>query len=136
MTTVAADLELHVASGLPGFPDVRTFRLTPWGGDGSPFLVLEHVGAPPVAFIAVPPAVFFPDYRPQLRARDRERIGSPADEDLLWLVLVTAPGRAEDATANLLGPLLVNRRTGECAQVALEDGRWSTRVPLLRCSAG
>ena len=43
------------------------------------------------------------------------------EDDLLTLVVVTLGESAEDATANLLAPVLVNHRTRRAAQVVLDD---------------
>jgi flagellar assembly factor FliW len=45
-------------------------------------------------------------------------------------VIVTIRERATDATANLLGPIVVNKRTNEAMQVVLHNSPYDVRTPL------
>ena len=58
-----------------------------------------------------------------------------AEDDLLTLVVVTLGASAEDATANLLAPVLVNHRTRKAAQVVLDDLELPIKAPLAAASA-
>ena len=40
------------------------------------------------------------------------------------------------STANLLGPILVNIRTKRGKQIILDDGRYSTKHPILSSEGG
>ncbi len=46
--------------------------------------------------------------------------------------LVTVGERPEDSTINLLGPVVVNRHSGEAAQVVLSELTYDVRAPLVR----
>ena len=46
-------------------------------------------------------------------------------------MIVTLGEKPEDATANLLGPVVINTRTREGLQVVLPEAGWTTKVPLL-----
>jgi len=107
--------------GLVGFPSAQRFGLVEWGGDDSPFRLLQSVDDPGLAFVVVPPDVFFTDYEPHLVIGEQDVV----------LVIVTVPDRVQDATANLLGPLVVNMATlvGEQAVLAPED--WPSRRRLV-----
>lgn len=124
--------ELRFPAGLPGFPDAHRFALVRWGGDDSPFSLLRSVEDPDLAFILVPPAPFFPEYAPELDDDTVERLGLHHADDALVLVMVTVGERAADATANLLAPVVVNRRTREAAQVVLVGSGHDLRTPLVR----
>lgn len=122
--------ELHFADGLPGFPDAHRFTLVRWGGEGSPFSVLQSLEGE-LRFVVVPPALFFPDYEPELAGDDAARLGLDDPESAILLVVVSLGERAEDATANLLGPVVINRHTMEAAQVVLSGQDLPTRCPLV-----
>jgi flagellar assembly factor FliW len=79
----------------------------------------------------VPPGIFFPDYEVELDDVTVERLGLTEPADALILVIVTVGERVEEATANLLGPLVVNRHTRQAAQVVLAGSRYETRAPLV-----
>lgn len=129
------DATLTFPDGLVGFAGARRFVLAPWGGDGSPFSLLSAVDDDGLAFVVVPPSVFFPDYEPEIDDETADLVGLTSAEDALVLVIVTVPDRAQDATANLLGPLVVNTTTRVGAQAVLSPERWPSRRPLIASAA-
>ena len=130
-STGAVDVpELTFASGLPGFPGPRRFALVRWGGFEGPYSVLADLDTPSVRFLVMPPQVFFPDYAVYLDDAIAHRIHLDDPDDCLVLVVVTLGDRAEDATANLLGPIVINLQTRAGVQAVLAESGHSTRVPL------
>lgn len=124
--------ELHFDDGLPGFPTAQRFALVRWGGEDSPFSVLQSLEDDELRFVVVPPGPFFPGYAPVLSDDDAERLRLDDADDAIVLVVVSLGERPEDATANLLGPVVVNRHTRAAAQVVLNGQDLSTREPLVR----
>lgn len=112
-------------AGLIGFPAAKRFAIVEWGGDDSPFRLLRSLDDEALAFVVVPPELFFPDYEPELEV---------GDDDVV-LVIVTVPDRAQDATANLLGPIVINTRTGAASQAVLAPERWPSRRRLVDAAA-
>jgi flagellar assembly factor FliW len=123
-------VEIRFAAGLPGFPHVRVFHLNPWGPPGSPYLLLRALDDPDVGFVVVPPWVFYPDYEFDLDDASAERLGLAAADDAIVLAVVTLRDRPEEATLNLLGPIVVNRHTHDAAQIVLPTSSYSVRAPL------
>ena len=123
-------VEIRFPAGLPGFPHVHMFRLNPWGPPGSPYLLLKAVDDPDVGFVVVPPWVFYPDYEFDLDDATAERLGLVVADDAIILAVVTLRDRPDEATLNLLGPIVVNRHTHEAAQVVLPTTTYSVRAPL------
>ena len=121
---------LTFASGLPGFPGPRRFALVGWGAEEGPYRVLVDVDDPGGRFLVVPPQVFFPDYAVDLDDAIAAKVHLDDAEDCLLLVIVTLGRTPRDATANLLGPVVVNLRTLEGVQAVLSDSEHGTRVPL------
>ena len=121
---------LTFASGLPGFPGPRRFTLIGWGAEDGPYRVLVDVEDSRVRFLVVPPQVFFPDYAVELDDVIAAKVHLDDAADCLVLVIVTLGARAQDATANLLGPVVINLRTLEGVQAVLADSEHDTRVPL------
>jgi flagellar assembly factor FliW len=117
--------------GLVGFDGPQRFRLAPWGGDDSPFALLECVDDDGLAFVVVPPGVFFPDYEPELDDETAARLGLRSADDALLLVIVRVPDDVREATANLLGPLVVNAATHQGVQAVLNPERWPSRRLLV-----
>ena len=124
--------ELTFTAGLPGFEDLRRFALSRWGDADSPYARLVSLERPDTAFLVAPPEEFFDDYAVTLEDDDAAGLQLTDPTDALVLVVITVGEQAEEATANLLGPLVINTRARLGAQVVLPDGDGArgTRVPL------
>jgi flagellar assembly factor FliW len=124
--------ELHLASGLPGFPDARRFVLVRLGDELSPFSVLRHLDddAGP-EFVVTHPGLFFPEYTPEIDDDTAGRLELKSADDALLLVIVTVADPVAASTANLLGPIVVNRHTRAAAQAVLGSSGYATREALV-----
>ena len=123
---------LRFARPVPGFEErPREFALEGWGGEGSPFSLLRCVGDPELAFVVTHPAVFFPDYEPELDDATVDLLGLESADDALVLVVLTLGMRVEETTANLMGPIVAHRRTGVAVQAVLSAPGLDTKVPLV-----
>jgi flagellar assembly factor FliW len=135
--TVEEDLpELHFAGGLPGFPEVRRFVLVRLGDELSPFSVLRSLEADPDTpsgpeFVVTHPGLFFPDYEPEIDDDTAGRLELKSAEDAVLLVIVTVADPVAASTANLLGPIVVNRHTRAAAQAVLGNSGYATREALV-----
>ncbi|HVS67359.1 MAG TPA: flagellar assembly protein FliW [Mycobacteriales bacterium] len=117
--------------GLPGFPGDRSFCLLRWGSAGGIYSVLVDPADPSVRFLVVPPGLFFPTYEVELDDATVAQLEITSADEVLLLVIVTVSERPEDATANLLGPIVINTVRREGLQLVMSEPRWDTRVPLL-----
>ncbi len=120
--------ELAVSGGLAGFPSSERFVLDEVV-DGGPLLRLTSLDEEDLEFLVAPPGLFFPEYSPVLDDASVQRLGLTGEQDALVLVVLTLGSTAAEATANLLAPLVVNRRDGSAAQVIVE-GTYPLRAPL------
>ena len=125
---------LHFAAGLPGFPNAHEFAVTTWGGDESPFLLMSSVEDPNIGFVLISPFVFYPDYEFDLDGATEARLGIGSLDEVLVLCIVTLGDRPDDATVNLLGPIVVNTRTMEACQSVLAHSVYDVKAPLSRAS--
>jgi flagellar assembly factor FliW len=123
-------LEVTFAGGLPGFDRLRSFVIEPMPGDLAPFCRLRATDPPGVEFIVVPPGVVFPDYQVEVDEETVDRLELRA-EDASVLSIVTLSDDGSAPTANLLGPIIVNRRNGAAAQVVLHGSDYQVAAPLL-----
>ena len=129
---MSADIpELYFRAGLPGFPESRRFALVRWGANEGPYSVLVDLDDTDIRFLVAPPALFFPQYEIELDDRSVGQLALGAPDEALVLMIVTLGEKPEDATANLLGPIVINTSTREGIQVVLPEAGWSTKVPLL-----
>ena len=118
---------IELPAGILGFPEQRRYAVVA-ADDSGLYSWLQSLDEPQLAFLAVVPSPFFPDYEPVISDEDCATIGLTDPEDAQVLCLVTV---GEDAvTANLLGPVVLNVRTRMARQVVLTDSRLSTRAPI------
>lgn len=125
---------LEFRPGLLGFADHTRYVLIERPQD-APFLWLQSVERPDLAFVVVDPVLFFPHYQPARRSQVLKEVEAQSPDEVKVLVIVTIPpGRPQEMTVNLMGPLVINLRTRRGRQVVLEDQRLSHRQPLLPTS--
>jgi flagellar assembly factor FliW len=122
--------EITFVAGLPAFPDARRFAIVRWGDEGSPFCMLRSLEDPELAFVVTHPLLFFPDYSPEIDDETAARIGLDRGEDAIVLVILTLGTSPTDASANLLGPIVINRQTNDAVQAVLYDTRYDVCTPL------
>jgi flagellar assembly factor FliW len=127
---------LEVPEGLVGMPDLRHFSLSRWGGDESPYALLRCLDEEGLEFVVVPPTLFFPDYEPVVDDDLVAQLELTGADDAVVLVIVTIGDPVDRSTANLLGPIVVNRHTHKAAQAVLSPDEHDARRPLLAGSAG
>ncbi len=113
--------------GLFGFDGYSRFALL--DSEQPPFYWFQSLDDSEIAFVLVSPYVFRPDYNPGIASSDLEALAveSDKDEDLLVFVIVTIPEEQSRMTANLQGPVVINRKKREGRQVISNDERWHVR---------
>ncbi len=94
--------------GLLGFDYVKKFIILD-SHEGSPFKWLQAFGEPDLAFVIIRPIDFMPEYELVISQADVEAVGAENEESLLVFAIVTIPANPKELTANLQGPVIVNR---------------------------
>lgn len=133
MTAVATMIEtphLSFSAGLPGFPDAKTFVLVNTELAVEPFSIMRCVEDESLEFVVTPPMLFFPDYAPEIDDATVARIGLQSADDALLLVLLTVGEEVAKITANLMGPIVINRKNYSAAQAILVNSEYELRTPL------
>ncbi len=122
---------IHFPQGMIGFEDLRKFVVIPAKKPG-PLFWIQSIEDPAVAFVVSDPTQFFLDYQvaPDRLEREKLQLGE-ADECFILSVVTIHPDRT--VTFNLAAPVLYAPATNRALQVILENGRYSTRVPLPSC---
>jgi flagellar assembly factor FliW len=116
---------IHFPHGLLGFEELRQFALL--DAAQAPFYWLQSLERVDVAFVLIDPLFFRPDYTPDVDAAEWEEIGIESEGDQLVLCIVTIPANTSQMTANLQGPLLLNRRTRVGRQSISTNPGWGVR---------
>lgn len=117
------------AEGILGFPSHQRFVLVEHK-PGSPFNWLQSVDEGTLAFLVVDPTHYVADYGPEMPESVARELGLTMETPIVVYTIVTIPpGRPEDMTLNLAGPLVLNVETRTAKQVVLEDESYLVRHP-------
>lgn len=125
---------LTFESGLPGFPDQHRFAVVPLGPEFEPFCRMTSLDTEGLQFVVAPPGVFFDDYTIEVDEASAERLGVSDAADVVVLVIVTLAEPPAVPTANLLGPIVVNRLTWSAMQVVQRNSVLPVAAALQRRS--
>lgn len=86
-----------------------------------PFLWLQSVEDPEVAFVVVNPTIFFPDYKIEIHPQEVAELMILHLDLVETYVIVTIPQDPTKMTANLQGPILVNTENTLAKQLVLTN---------------
>ncbi|BDU78744.1 flagellar assembly protein FliW [Mesoterricola sediminis] len=124
-------LIVHFPSALPGFPDLRDFRLLEPEG-GYPLKFLQAVERPEISFTCMDAATVKLDYDVPLGDDESRLLGLTSPSEALVLAMVVVPAQdPRRMTANLAGPLVINTRTRVGCQVRLDTRAFPLEYPVL-----
>ena len=116
-------------TGLFGFESIKEYVLI--DAERQPFIWLQSVEAEHIAFILVNPFLFRQDYELDIDDELVKEIGINNPEEALIFAIVTIPPSGS-MTANLQGPLIINRETRIGKQGILNDPRWKTKHDIMQ----
>ena len=121
---------VHFAQGIPAFEDEHEFVIIPYD-PSSPYVFLQSVHTPELAFLMTMPFIFFSDYEFQIDDAVVQKLSIEDQKDLLIYTLLTIPeGKVADMTANLLAPVVVNKKNMQARQIVLEKSHYKTKNRL------
>ncbi len=126
--TPPPDACLELDGGLPGFPGVSSLLVQPVDDLGM-FAWMTGANEDEVSFLAVNPFVYFSQYEVLLTDADEVRLRCGAGDEMIVYCFVTIDRETNQATANLLAPVVVNVTQSMAMQVILE-GEHDLRAPL------
>ena len=115
--------------GLFGFEDFREYVII--DAEHQPFLWLQSLDEKDVAFILINPFLFRKDYEINTTKDEEKEIGLTSPENALIFVIVTIPQDGSPMTANLQGPILINKQNMTGTQAILTDMKWRTRHDIV-----
>jgi len=101
--------------GIIGFKDIHDYFLL--DSREGPFYWLQAQKDPDLAFLLIDPRLFVPDYRLEVPESDLKSIGIKTEDDVLDFAIVTVPDDHAKISANLMGPIVINRKNHTAKQV-------------------
>lgn len=121
---------VRFADGIPAFEDEHEFVVLPYE-EGTPYMFLQSMMTPELAFLMTDPFVFFPDYSFELDDENMDKLAINSMDDVLVCTLISVPrSGVADMTTNLLAPVVINRHTMQARQIVLEKTQYTTKHRL------
>lgn len=115
--------------GLFGFEQYKKYAIIE--SEYTPFLWLQSVDDEKLAFLIVDPFIICADYEADIDDASLRKVGVKSPEDVIVMAIVTVHSDGSPITANLQGPLVINKKNNMCEQVILSDSRWTTRHDII-----
>ena len=115
--------------GLFGFEKYTDFVLL--DATQRPFYWLQSLSVTSVAFVVINPVLFQNDYMLEIDPHELEDIEITSDNELLLFAIVTIPDDVKAMTANLQGPLVINRKKRLGRQVISINPKWTVKHRLI-----
>ena len=115
--------------GLYGFESLKDYVLL--DAEQEPFFWLQSVDSQQIAFILINPFLFRPDYEMNIDNDDLLPIGINDPGNALIFSIVTIPSDGNPMTANLQGPIVINKDNCTGIQAVLSDSRWKTKHDIV-----
>ncbi|MBI5816293.1 MAG: flagellar assembly protein FliW [Nitrospinae bacterium] len=131
------DVEINPASiitftdGIIGFPDQKRYVELDFLGDSSPLRLLQAVDSPELGFIIIDPYIFVPGYSVNLSEYDVASLSAAGPDELEIKAIVTIPEDPYDMTANLQGPIIINKKSMLARQVVNNESGYGTKHKIL-----
>jgi flagellar assembly factor FliW len=121
--------KINFENGLFGFENLEEYVIL--DAERQPFFWLQSVDVEKVAFILINPFLFRPDYELNIDDDELKDIGISHPDNALIFAICTIPGDGSPMTANLQGPIIINKENCKGKQAILTDPRWKTKHDVL-----
>jgi len=122
--------KVSIPQGLFGFEEYIEYVLLD-DSEHPPFLWLQSVDEKEIAFVLINPFLFREDYEANVTNEELAEIGIKSSDNAIILVIVTIPQDGGPMTANLQGPLIINKENMTGMQAVLSDSKWKTRHDIM-----
>jgi len=126
---VSEKQRVHFPEGIIGFKNIHDYFIL--DSREGPFYWLQAKKDPDLAFLLIDPRIFIPDYRLEVQESDLKSIGIEAEDDILDFAIVTVPEDHAKISANLMGPIIINRKTHKAKQVISTNDNYTVKHYIL-----
>jgi flagellar assembly factor FliW len=121
---------LNFPKGILGFSQLTRYLILE-REEIAPFKWIQSVEDPNVAFVILNPMQFFPNYKLEINEIELEELNYTNSRDLIVYVIVNIPSDISLASADLLGPLVINPKRRLAKQAVMPESPYTTRHYLL-----
>lgn len=121
--------KLYFPEGIIGFEEFCYYYLL--DSKEGPFYWLQSADHPDLAFLLVDPRLFLEGYELSVSESDLESLDLEDKEDILDFTIVTVPEDPAKISANLMGPIVINRKTRMAKQLLSKKDEYKVRHYIL-----
>ncbi len=122
---VSEKQKILFSDGIIGFEGITSYFLI--DSKEGPYYWLQSEEHPELAFILINPRIFMTGYKLMVQSEDLEAIGVEEQSDLLDFAIVTVPEDHKKISANLMGPIIINKKTRVARQVISENDEYGVK---------
>jgi flagellar assembly factor FliW len=127
---VPEDKIISMERPILGFERLREFCLVEMD-ELAPFMWLQAIDDPKVAFMVLNPVILFPDYRININSMEIAELQVSDLSKVETYVVVTFSDKPEEVSANLQGPILINTANNKAKQLVLVNSEYRVKHSLL-----
>ena len=120
---------ISVPEGFYGFESYHRFALI--DAEQKPFIWIQSLDEPSLAFIAIDPVIFRSDYELDIDDEVLKPLEIASPSDVVVFALVTIPADGSPITANLQGPLIINKKNKKAMQLVVGGEKWKTKHDIV-----
>lgn len=117
--------------GILGFPDYTRYCLVD-PADETLILWLQSLDYPELAFAVLEPKIFKPDYIVKLSASEMRELKLQNINEAAVYTILTIPEKADEMSANLKAPLVINLQNKLAKQVVLQENEYNVHHPMFK----
>ena len=121
--------KLFFPFGILGFENLKNYVLI--DAKQQPFYWLQSLDVTEIAFVLINPLIFRPDYSIDVPKEELEEIQLDNENDVLVFAIVTIPENQSNMTANLQGPIIINKKIKQGRQAISTNEKWGIRHHIL-----
>ena len=126
MTESGKPGEIFFPEGIIGFEDCKRYDIVEEESN-QPFFWLQSLDNKELGFIILNPKEFKKDYRVELSGSDKRVLKVQDGDECSVFSIVLVPDDSERMSANLLAPVIINKKDKIGRQVVLQDSGYSVR---------
>lgn len=132
MGTVKVDEKniIYFPNGLLGFEDFHKYALI--DSEYKPFYWMQSLEEPSLAFLIVDPFIITENYELDVDDKTLSEIEVDSAADVIVFAIVTVPADGGPVTANLQGPVVINKKNNNALQIIVADTKWTTKFNIIK----
>ena len=120
---------IEFPNGIIGFEDFKKFAIIYDIEDDRDTKIswLQSLEEPTLALPVVDPLAVTTEYAPMIEDELLKPLGNPADEDLLFLLVMTVPSDMTKVTANMKAPVIISTEERKGVQLIVDNADYPAK---------